>query len=593
MRRILCIALLALASLAGTAFATVHEVPLMKAAGGFQQGFVRVATFDVGGEVRIEAWDDAGHFAETTLTVSRNSVQGFNSEDLQSGDADKGMPEGIGSPTVGDWRLKLSAGFDFDVNAYVRTGDGFVTSVDSLHRVPRNAGSTEIDFFNPGSNYNQVSGLRIINEDEEESAEVTIRGTEDRPSEKDRKLPLFSARPAFMVSVPPLSAVSVTASELEKKFRRPVDTDEEWRRKGKWRLKVTSKIPVTLLNLLETPTGHVTNFGRDSGSSECSGGGGRLNANVPQGVYMGGKDYGAINRADDDLNRTTWRFGDLQRANFRGADLYDARFWYANLRFANFSGSNLSRTSFNRADLAGADFGQANLSDTNFYSANLAGSDFSGVIRGRYRSHFGSAALCDSDLMGADLNGSNFNYAILKSVRAYRVVLDGASLIGADVSSSYLREASLEGADLREADLTDTDLTDSDLERAYLGSALLVEVRLDDSNLEGADLSAANLTGASVRNADLQSAKLNGALLYRANFRTANLSKSNLSWAVMVEGDFRDADFREANVYGANLTRADLRGADVRGIDFCNSWWRTGIQINKDTRTEDTQCLLE
>ena len=231
------------------ALATIHEVPLMRVAGGFQQGFVRVEAFEVGGDVKIEAWDDAGYFAETTLTVQARSVRGFNSEDLQSGNSRKGLMQGIGSPTMGDWRLRLSAGFNFDAKAYVRTGDGFVTSMDSVLKAT-SAGVAEIVFFNPASNTNQRSLLRIINQ-ESEAAELTITGVDDAGKE---------GRRAFTTSVPPLSATSVNASELEGRLGNGA---------GKWRLKVSSSHPVTLVNLLETPTGHVTNLGQASGQVEC------------------------------------------------------------------------------------------------------------------------------------------------------------------------------------------------------------------------------------------------------------------------------------------------------------------------------------
>lgn len=579
MRTSFYIALLALTNLAGTAFATIHEVPLMKAAGGFQQGFVRVATFEVGGEVRIEAWDDAGHFAETTLTVSRNSVQGFNSEDLQSGNANKGMPEGIGSPTVGDWRLRLSAGFDFDVNAYVRTGDGFVTSVDSLHRVPGNAGSTEIDFFNPGSNYNQVSGLRIINEKEEESAEVTIRGTEDRPSEKDRNLPLFSARPAFTVSVPPLSAVYVTASDLEGEIG---DGD------GKWRLKVTSELPVTLVNLLETPTGHLTNFGHSAEDPACFG---RSSSSrgLPAGELLGGEESRAISRAHADLRNTVWRYADLQQGSFEESDLRSARFYSANLSFANLSRATLTGASFSRANLSGADFSGSHLDGTRFYFADLNRANLSSVIYGG-GSEFEGAVLCDADLTGADLRRDRFQFVVLRRAKANRANLDGAYLLGADLSSADFRQVGLEGATLENADLTRTDLTDSDLERANLTDAVLIQAQLDDANLERASLHWANLSNATARNADLQSANLRLAVLTRTDFSNSDLSKSDLGFANLAGGNFRNADFREARLDHTNFTGANLQGADLRDLDFCNSW--TGdIQVDDETRTEGSQCF--
>lgn len=564
------VALLALTSLAGKAFATIHEVPLMKAAGGFQQGFVRVATFEVGGEVRIEAWDDAGHFAETTLTVNRRSVQGFNSEDLQSGNANKGMPEGIGSPTVGDWRLKLSAGFNFDVNAYVRTGDGFVTSVDSLYKVPGNAGRVEIDFFNPASNFNQVSGLRVINH-ESEDADVTIWGTDDRGR---------GGRATLTVPVPTLGAVYVTASDLEDKFGDGA---------GKWRLEVASDHPVTLVNLLETPTGHVTNFGHGAEDPACSGRS-RLR-NLPAGEMLGGDESRGIDRARVDLRDTVWRYADLQGANFEETILNGARFYSANLRFANLSRASLGFASFSRANLSGSDLSGAELFRTHFYYADLTGANLSSVTRsGTRSSEFEGAVLCDADLSNADLWAARFQFVVMRRAKGYRSKLDRANFYGADLSSADLRQASLEDAGLEHADLTRADLTDSDLERASLDEAVLIEAQLADANLERASLRWANLSSASGPDADFQSANLELAVLTRADFSNSDLSKSNLSFANLAGGNFRNADFREAKLDRTNFTGANLQGADLRGLNFCDSW--TGdIKVDDETRTEGTECF--
>ena len=134
----------------------------MSAANPTQQGFMRIINHsDSAGTVRIEAADDAGRQAgPVQLTLEARSSVHLNSGDLESGNSSKGLPDGIGAGT-GNWRLRLDSGLNIEALAYVRTADGFVTSMHDLvvgfgrrHHVP---------IFNPASNYRQQSVLRVIN----------------------------------------------------------------------------------------------------------------------------------------------------------------------------------------------------------------------------------------------------------------------------------------------------------------------------------------------------------------------------------------------------------------------------------------------
>ena len=68
------------------------------------------------------------------------------------------------------------------------------------------------------------------------------------------------------------------------------------------------------------------------------------------------------------LNACQGQGAQLVSADFSGADLTGAYFWYANLMGANFTGTNLTR-----AHLGGAFLGWANLTSANLTSANLTG----------------------------------------------------------------------------------------------------------------------------------------------------------------------------------------------------------------------------
>ena len=113
------------------------------------------------GEVSIEAIDDTGaRHGPVTLAIGAGETVHFNSGDLEDGNAAKGLPVGVGSGE-GGWRLILDSDLDFEVLSYIRTGDGFLTAMHDT--VPMRDGTYRVAIFNPGSNSNQVSRLRLIN----------------------------------------------------------------------------------------------------------------------------------------------------------------------------------------------------------------------------------------------------------------------------------------------------------------------------------------------------------------------------------------------------------------------------------------------
>ncbi|MDE0441584.1 MAG: metallophosphoesterase [Gammaproteobacteria bacterium] len=221
-----------------------HTVPMFPAASDAlgRQGFVRVINHSrEAGEVSIDAFDDTDRdYPVSTLTLAANETKHFNSNDLEMGNEDKGLTDGTGAGE-GDWRLVLASDLDIEVLAYIRTTtDGFLTAMhdtvplqDNRHRVPT---------FNPGSNANQVSQLRLVNAGDA-AAQVTIRGIDD-----------LGERSAgtVTVSVAPGTSQTLTAQQLE--------ADGLGDGAGRWQLIVESDQPVIVMSLLSSPTGHLTNL---------------------------------------------------------------------------------------------------------------------------------------------------------------------------------------------------------------------------------------------------------------------------------------------------------------------------------------------
>ena len=236
---------------AGPEDATIaHTVGLFPAASRWTrqgyQGFARIVNRSgEAGEVRIDAWDDAGmHRGPVTLAIGANETVHFNSDDLEAGNPGKGLSGGVGSGT-GDWRLRLSSGLDLVVLAYIRTQDGFLTSMHDL--VPSSEARHRVVIFNPGKNTAQASRLRIVNLGGE-TAEVRIEGTDGRGE---------SPGDAVELTVAAGAARTLGAAELEgggAGFTGALGTGA-----GKWRLVVTADRPVGVMSLLASPTGHLTN----------------------------------------------------------------------------------------------------------------------------------------------------------------------------------------------------------------------------------------------------------------------------------------------------------------------------------------------
>ena len=232
-------------------------VPLFPSASdAVRQGFVRVINRSPeSGEVRITAIDDAGHrYPPVTLAIEAGAATHFNSDDLENGNAGKGLSHGIGSGT-GDWRLELDSDFEFEALGYIRTKDGFLTAMHDL--APRvGAVDSRLTTFNPASNTKQVSILRLVNLTGTDAV-VAVRGTDDDG--------VWTA--GIGLNVPAAQSVEFTATELETGKPAP-DRDGQGSisggslgdGKGKWRLKVETDRKIVVMSLLRSPTGHLTNL---------------------------------------------------------------------------------------------------------------------------------------------------------------------------------------------------------------------------------------------------------------------------------------------------------------------------------------------
>ena len=154
-----------------------HTLPLfVPASHATLQSFVRVINrSDRAGTVTIHAVDDAGdRSGPVTLSLGAGQTRHFNSDDLRDGAPGKGLTGSI-ADEGSSLRLELETALDIQPLAYTRPkGEGFLTSTHDVAlmvpgEAPPSTDSLEstmrwhVPIFNPGSNTDQQSWLRVIN----------------------------------------------------------------------------------------------------------------------------------------------------------------------------------------------------------------------------------------------------------------------------------------------------------------------------------------------------------------------------------------------------------------------------------------------
>ena len=226
-----------------------HLVPYFPSTKDMErQGFVRVINHsDRSGQVDIMATDDTGLPGEpVTLAIAARETVHFNSADLENGNTDKNLQGSAGTTTENVWRLALSSDLDVQVLAYLRTSDGFLTSMHDL--VSTVGDQHRVVIFNPGSNNNQVSWLRLINTGEA-AAEVVIEGIDGAGDAGESPVELTIASNSARM----LSAQALETGHADFAGRLGDGA-------GKWQLNVDADGSVLVMSLLATPTGHITNL---------------------------------------------------------------------------------------------------------------------------------------------------------------------------------------------------------------------------------------------------------------------------------------------------------------------------------------------
>ena len=228
---------------------TTHTLPLVRPADfAGQESLVRIVNRSAtSGTVQVTAIDDTGRrFGPVTLTLGARQALNITSTDWERGNAAKGLPVGVGDGS-GNWRLDLATDLTIEPLAYIRTPDGFLTSMHDV--APESEGGGHwVPFFNPGSSTSKVSHLRIINPGTAAAA-VTVTGRDDGGNEASGTVRLTLAAGASR---------TLTAQALEaggEGFDGSLSDGA-----GKWRLSVTSSADIRVMSLLSTQTQHLASL---------------------------------------------------------------------------------------------------------------------------------------------------------------------------------------------------------------------------------------------------------------------------------------------------------------------------------------------
>ena len=134
---------------------------------------------------------------------------------------------------------------NLEVLSYVRTHGGFLTAIHDS--AAGTAYRSRVPTFNPGSNLDQVSRLRLLN-DGAPSADVRIQGIDD----------LGEWSSTVQVVVPAGAVRKLDAQQLESGGEGFAGMLSDGA--GEWQLIVRSDRPVVAMSLRESPTGHLTNL---------------------------------------------------------------------------------------------------------------------------------------------------------------------------------------------------------------------------------------------------------------------------------------------------------------------------------------------
>ncbi|MBO6656089.1 MAG: DUF1588 domain-containing protein [Pseudomonadales bacterium] len=201
--------------------------------------------------VTISATDDDGAPApggDVTMTLSPNQTQHVSIADLESGNINAGISGMLGDGN-GRWRMTVASTDTLEVMSLVETTDNLMANISRA--VPSSGNVHEVPVFNPASNTERRSSVRVTNETNSQAA-ITITGYDDAGNSEDTPITF---------DLPGQEAMDITAQELEagdaERFAGAFGDGA-----GKWRLTITATQSVSVQGTLDNTAGFITNLSR-------------------------------------------------------------------------------------------------------------------------------------------------------------------------------------------------------------------------------------------------------------------------------------------------------------------------------------------
>lgn len=217
-----------------------------------QQGLIRLV--NRGGlaeHVTLSAIDDEGLRApaSASIEVAPFAALQLLASELEQGSRGKGLVGAFGSGQ-GRWQINATPREQVEVQSLLRVPGGFLTNLSA--RAPRESQfEARLWIFNPGSNDQQRSILRLINRSDATGVAL-IEAIDDQGQ----------PAPGGSVSldIAPRSAVELNALELEAGNPAKGLIGALGDGAGKWRLRISADVEIEVQGLLETPAGFLTNL---------------------------------------------------------------------------------------------------------------------------------------------------------------------------------------------------------------------------------------------------------------------------------------------------------------------------------------------
>ena len=215
-----------------------------------QQGFIRIVNDSSSSAlVYIDAIDDSGRSDYTYVMMDAGESKQLTISDLENGNLNKDVVFGIG-PGIGSWRLTVSSPTVIMVMGYIRSPSGFLSPMHASSQAYLGGIYHSIPMFNPGSNANQQSRLRIIN-NTNYSNDFLISAVDDNGND--------APNGSVSVTLGANEAATFSSQDLENGNVAKGLTGSFGKGTGKWRLSVISTEESTAMSFMELPGGYVSN----------------------------------------------------------------------------------------------------------------------------------------------------------------------------------------------------------------------------------------------------------------------------------------------------------------------------------------------